>query len=152
MSLWLLETNSYVRWLLIDFSKAFDVVDRGILAAKLTGLDMPPAISFWIVSFLTGRTQQVKHGFQLSSPKPINRDIAQGSGLGPTLYIIMESDFKALSNSNLLFKYANDTTLLVPEITDVDINDKFSNVLKWATDNRMIVNLRKTKKLFYDVF
>jgi len=32
----LLETNSYVRCLLIDFSKAFDVVDRGILAAKLT--------------------------------------------------------------------------------------------------------------------
>jgi len=85
-------------------------------------------------------------------PKPINRGIAQGSGLGPTLYIIMESDFKALSNSNLLFKYANDTTLLVPEITDVDINDKFSNVLKLATDNRMIVNLCKTKKLFYDVF
>jgi len=56
MSLWLLETNSYVRCLLIDFSKAFDVVDHAILAAKLTGLNMTPAISFWIFSFLTGRT------------------------------------------------------------------------------------------------
>jgi len=35
--------------------------------------------------------------------------------------------------------------LLVPEITDVDINDEFNNVLKWAADNRMIVNLHKTK-------
>jgi len=56
----------------------------------------------------------------------------------------MKDDLKALSNTNLLFKYANDTNL-VPEITDVDINDEFNIVLKWAEDNRMIVNLRKTK-------
>ena len=30
----LLEDNSYVRCLLIDFSKAFDVVDHGILVSK----------------------------------------------------------------------------------------------------------------------
>ena len=42
----------------------------------------------------------------------------------------MESDLKALSNTNLLCKYAADTNLLVPEITDVDINDEFNNVLK----------------------
>jgi len=41
------------------------------------------------------------------------------SNLGPTLYIIMEGDLKALSNTNLLFKYADNTNLLVPEITDV---------------------------------
>jgi len=31
----------------------------------------------------------------------------------------------------------------------VDSNDEFNNVLKWAEDNRMIVNLRKLKKLFF---
>jgi len=34
----------------------------------------------------------------------------------------MEGDLKALSNTNLLFKYADDTNLLVP--------DEFNNVLK----------------------
>ena len=53
---------------------------------------------------------------------------------------------KALSNTNLLFKYANDTKLLVPEITNVDINDEF---ITWAADNRMIVNLRKTKEIVF---
>ena len=98
----LLETNSYVRCLLIDFSKAFDVVDHGILAAKLARLNIPPVILSWIFSFLTGRTQQVKHIFQLSLPKPINRGIVQGSGVGPMLYIVMEGDLKALSSNNLL--------------------------------------------------
>ena len=50
----------------------------------------------------------------------------------------MEDDLRALSNTNLLFKYADDTNLLVPEISDVDINDEFNNVRKWADDNRMI--------------
>jgi len=59
MLLGYLKQNSYICCLLIDFSNAFDVVDHGILAAKLTGLNMPTAILFWIFSFLTGRTQQV---------------------------------------------------------------------------------------------
>jgi len=80
----------------------------------------------------------------LSSPKPTNRGIVQGSGVGPTLYII-----KALSSNNLLFKYADDTNLLVPEITDVDIKDEFNNVLKWADDNCMTVNLSKTKEIVF---
>ena len=61
----------------------------------------------------------------------------------------MEGDLKALSSINLLFKYADDTNLLVPEITDVDINDEFNNVLKWAADNRMTVNLSKTKEIVF---
>jgi len=64
------------------------------------------------------------------------------------LYIIMEGDLKAFSSINLLFKYADDTNLLVPEITDVDINDEFNNVLKWAADNCMTVISLKLKKLF----
>ena len=61
----------------------------------------------------------------------------------------MEGDLKALSDSNLLFKYVDDTNLLVPEITDVDINGEFNNVLKWAANNRMIVNVRKTKEVVF---
>ena len=70
----------------------------------------------------------------------------QGSDLGPTLCIIMQDNLKALSNTNLVFKHVDDTNLLVPEITHVDINDVFNNVLKWAEDNRMVVNLVKTKE------
>ena len=42
-----------------------------------------------------------------------------------------------------------DTNLLVPEIANVDINDEFNIVLKWAADNHMIVNLHKTKEIVF---
>ena len=111
----LLEEHSYVRCLLIDFSKAFYVVDHDILVSKLLQLNIPPCILQWISSFLTGRTQQVKYASNLSSILPINTGIVQGSGVGPTLYIVMESDLKTISKINILFKYADDNNLLVPE-------------------------------------
>ena len=41
--------------------------------------------------FLTGRSQQVKYLNLISTPKLINRNIVQGSGIGPTLYIVKAS-------------------------------------------------------------
>ena len=73
--------------------------------------NIPCTILNWISSFLTGRTQQVKHASHVSAPKPINLGIVQGSGVGPRLYTVMESDLKTLSDSNTIFKYADDTCL-----------------------------------------
>jgi hypothetical protein len=56
----MLETNEYVRCMLIDFSKAFDIVDHAILLRKLNALAMPASIKNWINYFLTGRTQITK--------------------------------------------------------------------------------------------
>ena len=43
----MLECNSYVRCLLIDFSKAFDTVRHSLVLAKLSSLDIPPVILNW---------------------------------------------------------------------------------------------------------
>ena len=45
----------------------------------------------------------------------IGLSIVQGSCIGHTLYIAMKSDLYSLSKLNNIFKYADDTTLLVPE-------------------------------------
>ena len=39
----------------------------------------------------------------------------------------MASDLKPLSDINILFKYADDTTLLVTENTDIDISVEFQH-------------------------
>ena len=56
----LLETNSYVHVLLVDFSKAFDIVNHAILITKILTLGLPDNINNWIISFLIGRTQVCK--------------------------------------------------------------------------------------------
>jgi len=52
----------------------------------------------------------------------------------------MESDLHLKSVVNLLLKYADDTNLLVPENTDVELADEFRHVMQWADDNKMIIN------------
>ena len=46
---------------------------------------------------------------------------------------------------NRLFKYADDTTVLVPSDSDVGLEDEFENVKQWAKDNKMILGLILTK-------
>ena len=53
-----------------------------------------------------------------------------GSGIGPKLFVIVIADLSPSGKSNHLTKYADDTSLLVPEKTDVQITDEFQNVLK----------------------
>ena len=61
----------------------------------------------------------------------------------------MEGDLRVLSRFNIIFKYADDTNLLVPEHTDIDLATEFQNILNWTKNNRMMVNISKTKKLVF---
>jgi len=74
------------------------------------------------------------------------------SGLGPTLYIIMESDLRTLSHRNLLCKYADDTkphcSYSRPN-SDIGLHDEFSHICNWAKANKMIINLGKTKEIVF---
>ena len=129
----MLETNAYVRCLLIDFSKAFDIVDHAILLEKLDELQLPAYCFNWLIAFLTGRTHTTKNRHLESTPLNINRSIIQGSGIGPTFYIILESDLKSESIFNVIFKYADDTNLLVPQHTDIQFMDEFNAIQMWVT-------------------
>ena len=50
----------------------------------------------------------------------------QGSELGPLLYSIMEGDLHPISFIKLLFKYADETNLIVYENTDVCLLEEFT--------------------------
>ena len=58
------------------------------------------------------------------------------------LYVVMESDLCTLSAMNVLVKYADDTNLLVPSDSDLDLSTEFDNIKQWAMENRMVVKVR----------
>jgi len=68
----LLETRSYVRCLIIDFSKVFDTTDHSVLLSKFSSFGLPANILNWITDFLTDRQQICKLGSLLSHPVSIN--------------------------------------------------------------------------------
>jgi len=143
----MLERNNYVRSLMIDFSKAFDTVDHTILLPILVQFHPPPFVINWICFFLTGRGHQRKINGLLSNVEPISLSIVQRSGIGPIIYAIMKSDLHTLSDLNDIFKYADDSTVLVPELANVGLADEFARVKVWTSINRLILNFDKTKEI-----
>jgi len=63
----MLQDCEYVRCLLVDFSKAFDVVDDSVLLSKLSGLNLPHCILNWLISFLTNRSQFTLQNVEMHS-------------------------------------------------------------------------------------
>ncbi|CAB3977333.1 Hypothetical predicted protein [Paramuricea clavata] len=78
--------------LFIDFKKAFDLVDHGILLNKLALMNVNKSFWLWVKCFLSGRTQQVKINKTLSSIEGCPAGVPQGSALSPTLFNIHNDD------------------------------------------------------------
>ena len=53
-------TGTTIRTALLDFKKAFDLVDHHILISKLFSLGIKPTIVNWIIDFLQNMQQRVK--------------------------------------------------------------------------------------------
>jgi len=53
------------------------------------------------------------------------------------LYVVIESDLHTLSLMNILVKYADDTNLLVPADTDLDLTREFNHIKHWAAENKL---------------
>jgi Reverse transcriptase (RNA-dependent DNA polymerase) len=145
----LLESNNYVRCIMIDFKKAFDVIDRSLLLDKLSNCSMPSAIKSWIAAFLSNRSQATRVGSSVSPYLPTNLGIIQGSVLGPSLFTIMISDLKTISPMNDLCKFADDLTLIAPENSDLSLADEFESVKLWAKKNKLFINFDKTKEMVF---
>ena len=145
----MLESNRYVRCLLLDFSKAFDTVDHLLLLQKLCSYQLPGNILSWIASFLTDRSQCTKINGILSALEYINRSVVQGSAVGPISFSIYVADLKVIGATNVICKYADDTTLLFPEMCDIKIEDELENIIKWSCVNKLQLNLLKTKELVF---
>ena len=145
----MLESNDFVRCLFVDVSKAFDSINHALLFEKLSKLPLQSNVLAWIMNFLSGRTQAVCHDGVMSDFIEISQSIVQGSGVGPVLFIIYASDLRTLSVQNVVIKFADDTTLISPACSDVDISQEFDHLYSWSLQNKLAVNISKTKELIF---
>ena len=72
--------NTYVRIVLLDFSKAFDLINHNILLEKLLQVfGIPAPILRWVAAFLLDRTQRVKIENNYSYTGHPNGGVPQGT-------------------------------------------------------------------------
>ena len=100
--------DHYVRVALLDFSKAFDLINHNTLLVKLKQYGLPPHIRRWIATFLLDTTQQVKIGNNFSPPGHPKGGEPQGTLLGLKCFLVYIND---LETPAPLYKYVYDSTL-----------------------------------------
>ena len=146
----LLVTNPYVVVIALDFSKAFDTVRHSSLLEKIAKLDIQDIIYNWLVDFFTGHSHQTRYKGKVSEFKSISASIIQGSGVGPTSYVVNASDLHAITGGNVLCKYADDTYLIVPAVNVKTRPVELQNITDWATANNLTLNLGKSEEIIFN--
>ena len=149
---WLEAINSgkLIGCVLVDFRKAFDLVDHKILLKKLQYYKCNETCLKWFESYLTNRTQRVSLGSHLSDPAHVTCGVPQGSILGPLLFLVFINDLPlALKESAAVDLYADDTIFYDFQTSIDQLESKLQltlNSLKdWCRQNGMVINTEKTK-------
>ena len=92
--------------LFIDYSSAFNTTVPSKLIIKPETLGLNPALCDWVMDFLTGHTQVVKVGNNISTPLILNTGAPPGCILSPLLYSLFTHDCVAMHASNSIIKFA----------------------------------------------
>ena len=131
----------------LDFSKAFDTVRHSTLLDKCRHFPLLDSLYNWLAKYLEDRQHITKFGGMLSDLRRITASIVQGSGIGPTAFVLTASDLRALSLLIFLNKYADDCYLIVPPDQASCISSELKHIEKWAQDNNLKLNVLKTKEM-----
>ncbi len=88
---------------------------------------------------------------QIISPDP-QHWCTQGCVLSPLLYSLYTHDCTAAHSSNVIVKFADDTTVigLITDNDETAYREEVSTLTKWCQENHLSLNIDKTKELVVD--
>ena len=142
------ESSCSVDMIYLDFSKAFDKVDHGVLLHKLRDMGIAGNLGIWFHSFLCNRYHFVRLPGGSSASSPVISGVPQGTVLGPLLFLII--DIRVLNA--IVVSFADDTQLYskISYVEDCDsLQSDLNCVYDWAKTNNMVFNSQKFKYMSF---
>ena len=83
----------------------------------------------------------------MSLQKSISAGIIQGSGVGPSAFVVTAGDLRPITADNKLVKYADDSYLIIPARNSHTRSAEIDNIEHWAQTNNLKLNREKSKEI-----
>ena len=145
----ILETQNLVRVIAFDLSKAFDTVKHASVLVSFNKLELPDDVHNWVVIFFQNRTHQTIYQNETSDVATINASVIKRSVIGLVDFTAIASTLKPAFDKNYIFKYADDTYLIIPEDQFNTTEAEIKNIESWAENNNLRLNKEKSKEIIF---
>ena len=150
-----MDNGKMIGVVLVDFEKAFDLVDHQILLSKLKLYGIDREALNWFSTYLAHRRQQVSINDNKSDFETVTFGVPQGSILGPLLFLLFINDLPLYVNNVSADLYADDTTLYdvqnSVEMIEHNLQTGLNQLHIWCKSNGMVLNSAKTKVMLITI-
>lgn len=149
------DKNNATVLVLLDYSKAFDVLNHILLILILKYIGFTVEASSFIKSFLTDRCQRVVWENNYSEILSVSSGVPQGSILGPLLFSIYTSNFVGSLKYSGYHLYADDTQIYISfnqnqaDAAHRKLNSDLDRILKVSSDHMLDLNPSKSTALLF---
>lgn len=141
---------------MIDIRKAFDCLHHGRLIYKLKTMGIRDKCLKLLISYLTLRQSCTLANNIKSSLLSIIFGTAQGSVLGPLLFILYIDDLKNVIKHCVIYLYADDVILISknadPKIAVRELQEDLNRLYIWCCQNRLTPHAAKTQVIWFSLF
>ena len=138
--------------LFLDVAKAFNCIDHEILYTKMKNVGFSTSVVNWFRSYLT-RSQRVRLDYTMSNTVPVANGIAQGTVLGPILFIFYINDIFKCTSFVKMSLFADDCVIYLSGNNWASVHQKiqqdFEAITEWTFRNSLRLNVGKTKAMVF---
>ena len=97
----------------------------------------------WVLDFFGSHAHCTKYAGLVSAIATIHASVIRGSALGPASYIVTAADLHPVHACNRIFKFADDTYLVVPGVSADTCQAEIEHLHTWATANNLQLKPRQ---------
>ena len=141
-----------IKVIFLDLKKAFDTVDHRILLEKCSDYGLRGKLLSIIASFLHDRTQVVQVNGKTSKSREVSFGVPHGSILRPLLFVLCINDISCKHENSTDYLFADNTaikTIGTPKTIDSKHQLASNNFTHWLEQNKLTLNIKKTKTISF---